>query len=63
MSEIEKPAHSEKKQSEGGLFTGRLTWWQILLGLALVGYLLYGKYQETKANAQPSPAVAPAKTN
>ena len=56
----EDKAEGEKKQDDGGLFTGRLSWWQILMAMALVGYLLYGKYQETKANAQGTPVVAPA---
>jgi hypothetical protein len=62
MSADEKPEKSDEKQSGGGLFTGRLTWWQVLLAIAVVGYLLYGKFQETKTAAQGTPATTPAKT-
>lgn len=52
---------NEKAENKGlftGIFTERLRWWQVLLGLALVGYLTYGKYQESVQANNPK-VIAP----
>lgn len=61
MENTERQGSSNEKETKGGFFTGRLAWWQVLLGLLLVGYLVYGKYQESVVKAAGTPPSAPAK--
>jgi hypothetical protein len=50
------------KDRKEGFFTRRLSWWQLLLGLLFVGYLVYGKYQEAVVTAGGPSQSVPAKT-
>jgi len=65
MTEEKKdaPASEEKKEEKKGFFTEGLSTWQIVLVMIFVGYLVYGKYQETKEKGAPQPpaVTVPAK--
>ena len=61
METDESSGKKAGKESTGGLFTRRLTWWQVLLGLLLAGYLTYAHYQETVAKSESTSQSAPAK--
>ena len=63
MEPNQNPAEKkDDKDAKGGLFTGKLTWWQIVIGLAVVGYLLYGKIQESNEKAAGTSQSAPAQS-
>jgi hypothetical protein len=53
----EQPKPADKPP---GLFTGKLSGWQILVAVAVVGYLLYGKWSELNQPPAPAPASAAA---
>jgi hypothetical protein len=56
--------NSEKQDANSWkqIFTGRLSWWQILVSILFVGYLAYGKYQEVVVKGGGSPQSVPART-
>jgi hypothetical protein len=49
------------KDTKGGPFTRRLTWWRIVFALLVVGYLLYGSYQANLGNPDSTAYRAPEK--
>ena len=57
----ETPERKDSRTEKKGFFTGRLSWWQVVLGLLLVAFLTFGKYQEMVAKDASPPPTAPAK--
>ncbi|TWO70797.1 hypothetical protein FN976_14735 [Caenimonas sedimenti] len=57
-SEEKKEPQAEKKKPEG-LFTGQISGWQILVAVAVVGFLLYGKWQDMAKAENKSAANVP----
>ena len=51
---------SDQPEEKKGLFTESLKPWQIILGLLLVAWLTYGKYQEMVAKQAPPAITTPA---